>query len=214
MTASSTAADSTTAGRPRRRPRREDVRAGLLAAALEVFEEIGYVAARLDTIAERAGYTKGAVYSNFGSKQELFATLLGERLADTAADVLSQLDHVTSLDETVLHTARYLARGVVREQRWHALVVEFALQAGRDPEVGAVFREHRRNRRLLLATTLAERAAAFGAPSDPEHYTVFATILLATVNGMAVECAADPEAVTEEQITDSIAAVLHAALAA
>ncbi len=204
---------STTAGRPRRRPRREDVRAGLLVAALEVFEEIGYVAARLDTIAERAGYTKGAVYSNFGSKQELFATLLSERLADTAADVLSQVDHITSLDETVLHTARYLARGVLRERRWHALVVEFALQAGRDPEVGAVFREHRRTRRTLLATTLAERAGAFGAPSDPEHYTVFATILLATVNGMAVECAADPDAVTEEQITGSIAAVLRAALA-
>ncbi|KQO01600.1 MULTISPECIES: TetR/AcrR family transcriptional regulator [unclassified Arthrobacter] len=204
----------TTAGRPRRRPRREDVRAGLLAAALEVFEEIGYVAARLDTIAERAGYTKGAVYSNFGSKQELFATLLGERLADTAADVLSQLDHLTSLDETIARTARHLARGVLREQRWHALVVEFALQAGRDPDVGAVFREHRRNRRSLLATTLAERAAPFGAPSDPEHYTVFATILLATINGMAVECAADPEAVTEEQITGSISAVLRAALAA
>ncbi|MBG6225863.1 AcrR family transcriptional regulator [Arthrobacter sp. CAN_A2] len=201
------------AGGPRRRPRREDVRAGLLAAALEVFEEIGYVAARLDTIAQRAGYTKGAVYSNFGSKQELFATLLGERLADTAADVLSRVDHLTSLEETVLHAARHLARGVVREQRWHALVVEFALQAGRDPDVGQVFREHRRTRRALLASTLAERAAAFGAPSDPAHYTVFATILLATVNGMAVECAADPEAITEEQVTESIAAVLHAALA-
>ncbi|MUK02915.1 TetR family transcriptional regulator [Vibrio cholerae] len=202
-----------TAGRPRRRPRREDVRAGLLAAALEVFEEIGYVAARLDTIAERAGYTKGAVYSNFGSKQELFATLLGERLADTAADVLSQVDHLTTLDETIDHTARYLARGALREQRWHSLVVEFALQAGRDPEVGDVFREHRRSRRSLLAGTLAERASVFGAPSDPEHYTVFATILLATINGMAVECAADPDAVTEAQITGSISAVLRAALA-
>jgi AcrR family transcriptional regulator len=202
-----------TAGRPRRRPRREDVRAGLLAAALEVFEEIGYVAARLDTIAERAGYTKGAVYSNFGSKQELFATLLGERLADTAADVLSQVDHLTTLDETIDHAARYLARGVLREQRWHSLVVEFALQAGRDPEVGDVFREHRRSRRSLLAGTLAERASVFGAPSDPEHYTVFATILLATINGMAVECAADPDAVTEAQITGSISAVLRAALA-
>jgi AcrR family transcriptional regulator len=213
MTTAQPETGSTAGGRPRRRPRREDVRAGLLTAALEVFEEIGYVAARLDTIAERAGYTKGAVYSNFGSKQELFATLLGERLADTAADVLSQVDHLTSLEETVLHTARYLARGVLQEQRWHALVVEFALQAGRDPEVGAVFREHRRSRRAMLAATLAQRAGTFGAPSDPEHYTVFATILLATVNGMAVECAADPDAVTEEQVTESIAAVLRAALA-
>jgi len=204
---------TTTAGSPRRRPRREDVRAGLLAAAREVFEEIGYVAARLDAIAERAGYTKGAVYSNFSSKQELFATLLGERLADTAADVLAQVEELTTLEETVQHAARYLARNVIREQRWHTLVVEFALQAGRDPEVGDVFREDRRTRRTLLAATLAERAGVFGAPSDPEHYTVFATVLLATVNGMAVECAADPEAVSEDQVAGSIAAVLHAALA-
>lgn len=213
MTSPAAHGTTTTAGTPRRRPRREDVRAGLLAAALEVFEDIGYVAARLDTIAERAGYTKGAVYSNFGSKQELFATLLGERLADTAADVLAQVDELITLDETVQHAARYLARNVLREQRWHALVVEFALQAGRDPEVGVVFREDRRKRRALLAATLAERAGAFGASSDPGHYTVFATILLATINGMAVECAADPEAVTEEQVAGSIAAVLHAALA-
>ena len=213
MTAQDANGNSTTTGRPRRRPRREEVRAGLLAAALDVFEDIGYVAARLDTIAERAGYTKGAVYSNFGSKQELFATLLGERLADTAADVLRQVDQLTTLDDTVQHAARYLARNVLREQRWHALVVEFALQAGRDPDVGVVFREDRRKRRALLAETLAERAGVFGAPSDPEHYTVFATVLLATINGMAVECAADPEAVSEEQVARSIAAVLRAALA-
>ena len=41
----------------------------------------------------------------------------------------------------------------------------------------------------------------------------YALFLLATVNGMAVECAADPDAVTEEQVTGSIAAVLRAALA-
>ena len=66
---------------------------------------------------------------------------------------------------------------------------------------------------LVHGTTADHTRWARVLPAFEEHYTVFATILLATVNGMAVECAADPEAVTEEQVTESIAAVLRAALA-
>ncbi|MGB6072667.1 MAG: TetR family transcriptional regulator, partial [Rhodococcus sp. (in: high G+C Gram-positive bacteria)] len=52
----------------RRRPQRTDVRDRLLAAAADEFTERGYAAAKLTDIADRAGFTKGAVYSNFESK--------------------------------------------------------------------------------------------------------------------------------------------------
>src|SRR5579864_7472008 len=51
--------------------KRERTRAALIAAALEIIEEIGFAAASLDAIAARAGMTKGAIYSNFASKAEL-----------------------------------------------------------------------------------------------------------------------------------------------
>ncbi|TFD54479.1 TetR/AcrR family transcriptional regulator [Cryobacterium frigoriphilum] len=209
----STPIDLTVSGSVRRRPRRENVRAALLVAAVEVFTQTGYLAARLDVIAERAGYTKGAIYSNFGSKQELFASLLAERLAGITADFLAGSGDFSTFRELVDYSAARLTDEVIREQAWHALVVEFTIQAGRDPEVGSAFRAQRRNRRDVLAAAIADRAAPFGGPANPADYSVFAMMLLATVNGLAIEVAADPEGVTREQIQGSLAAVLMAALA-
>src|SRR6478609_4257119 len=58
------------------RPPKDEVRARVLHAAGEVFAERGFAAASLDQVAAAAGFTKGAVYSNFGSKDELFLALM------------------------------------------------------------------------------------------------------------------------------------------
>src|SRR2546427_11992467 len=77
-----------TRSRPRRLDRRtraaraeqRDGREALLEAALEVFAERGYRDSSVDEIAERAGYSKGAVYWHFSSKDDLFFALLEERI--------------------------------------------------------------------------------------------------------------------------------------
>lgn len=68
-------------GTPRRRqrPLREETRERILDAAVALFFEVGPTAASVDAVAARAGLTKGAVYSSFGSKDELFASVV-ERL--------------------------------------------------------------------------------------------------------------------------------------
>jgi Transcriptional regulator len=60
-------------------------RALLLAAARRVFLERGYYAATLDQIADEAGFSKGAVYSRFASKADMFLALLEDRIAERAA---------------------------------------------------------------------------------------------------------------------------------
>ena len=65
----------------RRRLAPEARRAELLAAALEVFVELGFERATLQDVADRAGVTKGALYHYFESKDELFLELMRERLA-------------------------------------------------------------------------------------------------------------------------------------
>src|SRR5215475_7072266 len=65
---------------PIRRPPREEVRRRLLEAASETFLSKGYLDSTLDDIARRAGLSKGAVYSNFHSKQEIFGQLLAIRI--------------------------------------------------------------------------------------------------------------------------------------
>ena len=63
---------------------RARTRSGLLEAAHRVFVRRGFHAATLDEIADEAGYTKGAVYSNFASKEDLFFAVY-ERRAGPAA---------------------------------------------------------------------------------------------------------------------------------
>ncbi|HMN30494.1 MAG TPA: helix-turn-helix domain-containing protein, partial [Caldilineaceae bacterium] len=56
--------------------RQQQTRERLLDAAVEVFSRRGYHAASVEEISEAAGFSKGAVYSNFASKEELFLALL------------------------------------------------------------------------------------------------------------------------------------------
>ena len=64
--------------------RREETRDRLLDAAADVFNRLGYHGASLDAVAEAAGYTKGAVYSNFATKADLFLALLGRYASSRA----------------------------------------------------------------------------------------------------------------------------------
>lgn len=57
--------------------RRENTRARLLEAAAQVFAEVGLDGASVEAVCERAGFTRGAFYSNFESKDELFLMLAG-----------------------------------------------------------------------------------------------------------------------------------------
>ncbi|HEV2920825.1 MAG TPA: helix-turn-helix domain-containing protein, partial [Actinomycetota bacterium] len=67
--------------RQTRAQRRQQTRARLLDAAGQVFARRGFHAATVDEVADAAGYTKGAVYSNFANKEELFLALLDQRIA-------------------------------------------------------------------------------------------------------------------------------------
>ena len=78
--------------------RRELTRAHLLAAAAEVFAERGFQRATLDQIADAAGFSKGAVYSNFASKDELFLALnqrQGEEMVNAYAEATADAEDQT-----------------------------------------------------------------------------------------------------------------------
>lgn len=60
----------------------QQTRARLMAAAQEVFARHGYMGASIDRIADHAGHSKGAVYSNFSNKETLFLELLRSRMAE------------------------------------------------------------------------------------------------------------------------------------
>ena len=180
-----------------RRPRRDEVRARVLEAAAEVVAERGLAGASLDQVAAAAGFTKGAVYSNFASKDELFLALLEEHSARRIAAVERALDRARDVPEALAAVAAELGRPDAGTQ---LLLVEFWQRAVRDPEVRAPFVGTRRALRARVADAAAAFQAAHpardgdGRPWDPAELAV---VLVALANGLALEALPDPEAVPE-----------------
>jgi AcrR family transcriptional regulator len=119
-----------------RERRLEHTRALLLDAAEEVFAEKGFTPATLDDIANAAGYTKGAIYKHFATKEDLFLAVSDRywrRYFDNFADVLSAASELGAreLDE-VAHRWRQLS--IDRGAEHAALGHEFTLYLLRNPE--------------------------------------------------------------------------------
>ena len=122
--------------------RRADTRRRLVAAAYEVFAERGIADAPVEAICERAGFTRGAFYSNFASKEDLFLALFREkmrakqeRLAEVADEVLERraIGDVDTLRDAIAEMARLFFGPFDDDTAWYLLVAEFRAQSLRQP---------------------------------------------------------------------------------
>ncbi|WP_164984034.1 TetR/AcrR family transcriptional regulator [Cellulomonas endophytica] len=137
------AAPAGTPRRPAPSSRRERTRERLLDAAYEVFAETGVAAASVEEVCERAGFTRGAFYSNFATKEELFSALLERENGDVLAALGERIDALLPegdappLDESRLgDLVLGLLEGPSDLRRWCLVENEWQLVALRDPEVG------------------------------------------------------------------------------
>lgn len=137
-----------------RERRLEHTRTLLLDAAEDVFAEKGFAPATLDDIARAAGYTKGAIYKHFATKEDLFLAVSDRywrRYFDNFADVMASSEEVGSHELDQIATRwRQLSRD--RGAEHAALGHEFALYLLRNPEV----RERVAKKRSEVVEALAE----------------------------------------------------------
>jgi AcrR family transcriptional regulator len=188
------------AGNHRRRTqqeRRADTRAKVLAASGRVFAARGYHAATLDEIAEQAGLSKGAVYYNFASKEDLFLALLGDRLQARLAESRAAYEHHPD-ERTRREAADDLLAALTRDPRWPPLFFEFVAHAGRDrrlrEDFAAGFVVPAREQLRAAIEREAERAGvALGIPA-----THLAIALGALANGLLIERLFDPDGVPDD----------------
>ncbi|MBW8871364.1 MAG: TetR/AcrR family transcriptional regulator [Leifsonia sp.] len=132
---------------PTESARRQRTRARLLDAAFDVFAEHGVRAASVELIAEAAGFTRGAFYSNFSSKEELFFALMDrektirlEQLNTGVTQFLTPLvgDGNARLgDQDVLQTITRILELQSDDRRWWLVQAEFQLMALRDHSIAA-----------------------------------------------------------------------------
>lgn len=170
-----------------RRPTRAEVRAGLLEAATRVFARKGIDATSVDDVAAAAGYTKGAIYSNFGNKDGLVAALVEDR---TAAYLALGLAAADTAEGPLAAKARALGDRLdaasEEERDWHLLFVELWQRAVRRDPATEGFQERRHELRDAITTAVRAHAEATGSELTvpAEHVAV---AIMALVNGMAME---------------------------
>jgi AcrR family transcriptional regulator len=191
---------------------RKRTRESLLKSAQEIFARDGFAGASIDRIAEHAGYSKGAVYSNFEGKEALFLELLRDRMTEELGELHQLLKGRSSLAEILL-ALRQRYSSLEKQVIWCLLSTEFQLQARRNPDFAGPFAELYRNQRRAiaeLATMVAKREGAKLEWNAEE----LATSLMALTHGIALQRAADPASVSADSAGKAIQLLLTASLTA
>jgi AcrR family transcriptional regulator len=176
-----------------RRPRRAEVRERLLAAAMTVFTQQGYDHSSLEQVAAAAGFSKGAVYSNFASKDELFLALMDRQVQDFVMRVRTELSAANEGESRGSLAGNTLTALLTRDRDWQLLFLDYVQRAARDPGIREQLAMHRQHLRELIAETVRAVDTAKGNHQlDPESTAV---TILALSNGLAIERLIDPGAV-------------------
>lgn len=164
---------------------RPHTKARLKAAALEEFAEHGYQAGSIARISERAGLTRGAFYSNFASKDELFFELfddqndgLIDRVLDVFEERIEQVDPLTAIVDAV-------ATLVPDDERWFMVSSEFTLHAIRTPEAAAVLARHDARVREEIGVFLRKAFDRAGWTIDADLDRVARLIVAVREGGLA-----------------------------
>ncbi len=143
--------------RPKRR--RAETIERLLDAALETFAEIGFAAASVEDICRRGGFTRGAFYSSFRTKDELFAALFARETGRDLARAEEQLTGIEQEADPVAFAVERCLSTFRADRTWVLVLTEYRLHAARHPEAAAALQEHAAELRTRL-TGLIEGAVA------------------------------------------------------
>jgi AcrR family transcriptional regulator len=161
-------------------------RSTLIGAALSVLAEKGLRGASIDDIASAAGYTKGAFYANFKSKEELYLVMLDAHFAERLAAIERLTSDQGEITEQAARVGQDFIGALRGDEAWCRLFLEFTTHATRDAE----FRRElvARNQAVIdqIAEIFERRIAEAGiVPSLPPR--VVAQMTFAMAHGVAIE---------------------------
>ncbi|MGN6872787.1 MAG: TetR/AcrR family transcriptional regulator [Solirubrobacteraceae bacterium] len=185
-------------------------RALVLAAARRAFLARGYHGASLEQIADEAGFSKGVVYSQFENKADLFLALLEQRIEERAADNARFVEALLaggacSVDQGLRALAEHVTRREHADAEWGLLVIEFRVNAARNPEVNLRYAN-------LHERTLAGVARVVGTIYEqagerpPLSPADLARLLLTVSSGARLEHATNAEVLPVALLAELVAA--------
>jgi AcrR family transcriptional regulator len=176
-----------------RERRRQQTRDVLVAAATEVFAERGYEGASLEEIAERAGFTRGAIYKNFAGKEELFFAVtdrLNEQVIEAFRAIAPESAKAKEWDISRLAEMWRASAGSFEEL--FTIYKEYELYVLRNPSARRRAVVQRRKQRALVAAFIDEVAQRSGITLRLPA-TILAGVILAAADGLAYTSRVDGE---------------------
>jgi len=152
-----------------RAERQAQTRERLIEKATQMFLTDGYAATSVDHVALEAGFSKGAVYSNFSGKEELCLAVLDVIHEEQVEAVIAAFSTETDLGGRIDAFTEWAREGLGKP-RWTALEVEFAAAARHSPYVAAeLAKRHRAIREAIAAlvkSVLAEAGVEIAMSPD------------------------------------------------
>ncbi|WP_027803416.1 TetR/AcrR family transcriptional regulator [Paraburkholderia dilworthii] len=175
---------------------KDQTRQRLLDAAQAIFMKKGFVAASVEDIAGAAGYTRGAFYSNFRSKNELFLELLRRDHETMQAGLRAIFENAATREEMEERVMRYYSN-LHRENKCFLLWVEAKLLAARDGRFRLRFNAFLHEKLEQLAAYVREFSARVGTPL-PLPPEMLAMGLMGLCDGVQFFYTVDPQNVPSE----------------
>lgn len=174
--------------------RTEETRRVLLKSARLIFARDGFEACRIEDIAAAAGYTRGAFYAHFETKEELFFALLQEETDRHAASIRAIAEGNDSIERRVSVLRDYYVQ-CIADREWGMLMLEFKLFAARHPKLRPKLAAiHRRIRASMKLEVLHKLLGIDNADPEPRS-----AVLEGVMAGLFLEQSYDPERLSERQ---------------
>jgi AcrR family transcriptional regulator len=190
--------------RLRTRPTRDDTREKLFEAAARVFEDQGIGGASIETIAAAAGFTRGAFYSNFKSKDELIIAMLEDHVEQSMArvrDLLERHKNLADFIEALKTMNRSRQDPLGRSPLLYMEMILFVARAEkRRPELAARLRARRK-----LVADIIETTAKNSGHTNIKNPAWAGTLVLALEDGFRLHRLIDPETTPPDSFFRAIA---------
>ena len=180
-----------------RKEQQAHTRSCLMRSAAKVFAKRGLQQASIDEVAADAGYTKGAFYANFESKEDLFLAMLDERFAQRLEQIRRLMDSGEEVDSQARAAGEEVAAFLAADPDWQRLFFEFAAHAARNESFRRELVKRYSTLREGIAEAFARRANELELQM-PVPAEQIALMTFAMANGFALERLVEPEAASEE----------------
>ncbi len=133
----------------------------LVRTATRAFLRDGYRATSLEQVADEAGFSKGAVYSNFRNKNELCLAVLDGIHAEQTQQIVQAMVGSATLEQR-LAAFHSWADATIGDPAWTGLEFEFATHVRRDPALRAELATREETVRALIAAVVSRNADELG----------------------------------------------------